>query len=155
MNGGAGAGASGSSIASIGLQTYATLLKAQGTATANEYQADRLETAAQYGELKATQTSAGMTRNMNNVLGNIQAIRAAANADPNSPTGAAVYDDQERLGDDQRRITVNSIKAQATQSKNDAAFYRQASADALMSGNIAAAAGVASAVAKMTPFGGG
>ena len=150
MNGAsAGSGASGSSIASIGLSTYATLLKAQGTATADSYQADRLETAAQYGELKAKQTGAQMTRNLTTTLGNIDAVRAAANTDPTSPTGAAVRDNQEAIGEDQRKITVDNIEAQASQNRNDAAFYRQASSDALLSGKISAAAGIFSAVSKI------
>lgn len=147
--GGAGAGASGGSIASIGLQTYSTLLKAQGTATADKYQADKLERSAEYGDLKATQTGAQMTRNLNNVLGNIDAIRAAANTDPTSPTGAAVRDNQEAIGSSQRQITVDSIKAQAIQDRDDAAFYRQASSDAMLSGEISAAAGVFSSISKM------
>lgn len=154
MNGGgSGAGASGSSIASVGLQTYATLLKAQGTATADQYQSDRLETAAQYGDLKATQTGAQMTRNLTTTLGNIDAVRAASNADPSSPTGAAFRDNQEAIGNNQKSIAVNSLEAQATQERSDAAYYRQASSDALLSGDISAAAGVVSAVAKLPMFG--
>lgn len=153
--GSAGSAAGGTSIASIGLQTYATLLKAQGTATADQYQADKLEKSAQYGELKADQTNAQMTRNLNNVLGNIDAIRAAANTDPTSPTGAAVRDNQEAIGENQRSITVNSIRAQALQDKSDAAFYRQASSDAMLSGEIGAAAGVFGSIAKAIPIPGG
>lgn len=152
MNGGsAGSGASGTSIASVGLQTYATLLQSQGTATADTYQADRLETAAQYGELKATQTGAQMTRNLNTTLGNIDAVRAAANTDPNSPTGAAFRDNQETLGTEQKGITVDSINAQAIQDQSDAAFYRQASSSALMSGEITAGANAFAALNKMGP----
>jgi hypothetical protein len=154
MNGGgsAGSGASGGSIAAIGLQTYATLLKAQGTATADKYQADRLEMAAQYGDLKAVQTGAQMTRNLNTTLGNIDAVRAAANTDPSSPAGTSVRDYQEGIGTEQRGIVVGSIEAQANQDRNDAAFYRQASSDALLSGEISAAAGVAASLSKL-PFG--
>lgn len=151
--GSAGSAAGGTSIASIGLSTYATLLKAQGTATADQYQADRLEKAAQYGDLKAAQTGGQMTRNLNNVLGNIDAVRAAANADPSSPTGAAFRDNQEAIGDSQRSIAIGNINAQTLQERNDAAFYRQASSDALMSGDISAAAGVFSAVSKLPIFG--
>lgn len=153
MNGGgsAGSGASGGSIASIGLSTYATLLKAQGTATADQYQADRLEKAAEYGDLKATQTGAQMTRNLNTVLGNIDAVRAAAGNDPTSPTGAAVRDNQEQIGENQRDITVNNIKAQSEQQRSDAAFYRQASSDALLSGEISAGADAFKALNSMIP----
>lgn len=150
--GSAGAGASGSSIASIGLQTYATLLKSQGTATADTYQAQRLDVAAQYGDLKASQTAAAMTRNLNTTLGNIDAVRAAANADPTSPTGAAFRDNQEAIGTTNKTIAVDSIEAQADQDRTDAAYYRTASSNALLSGDISAGAGIFSAISKMTPF---
>lgn len=143
-----GQAASGSSIASIGLSTYATLLKAQGTATADSYQADRLEKAAEYGDVKAIQTGGQMTRNLNTVLGNIDAVRAAANTDPSSPTGAVIHDYQESRGEEQRDITVGNIKAQSDQARSDAAYYRQASADALLSGKISAAAGIFAGVAR-------
>jgi hypothetical protein len=78
------------SLGSMGLQFYATIYQAQGVATADQYQADRLDVAAKYGELKAVQVGGQMTRQLNTVLGNIDAVRAAANADPNSPTGVAV-----------------------------------------------------------------
>lgn len=150
MNGGSsGSSAGGNSIASVGLQTYATLLQAQGTATADTFQADRLTTAARYGDLKATQTGAQMTRSLNTTLGNIDAVRAAAHADPNSPTGAAFRDNQEMIGDTQRGIAVGNIEAQANQDRSDAAFYRQASSSALLSGDISAAAGVFKAVASV------
>lgn len=152
--GAAGSAAGGTSIESIGLSTYATLLKAQGAATADQYQADRLEKAAVYGDLKADQTHGQMTRNLVTTLGNIEAVRSAANADPNSPTGVAVRENQEMIGEEQRNITVNSIKAQAAQARSDAAFYRQAASDALLSGEIGAAAGVAGAISKLPMPGG-
>ncbi|KJC35650.1 hypothetical protein UP09_30980 [Bradyrhizobium sp. LTSP885] len=147
MNSGQAAG--GSSIASIGLSTYATLLKAQGVATADQYQADRLTTAAQYGDLKAAQTGGQMTRSLNQTLGNIDAVRAAANSDPNSPTGAAFRDNQESIGVTQRGIAIGNINAQTAQERSDAAFYRQASSDAMLSGDISAAAGVFGAASPL------
>ncbi len=52
------------------------------------------------------------------------------------------------------KIGDSSIKAQADQARSDAAFYRQASSDALLSGDISAAAGVAKAVAGLGSLGG-
>jgi hypothetical protein len=65
-----------------------------------------------------------MTRNLNNTLGNIEAVMAAARADPNSPTGAAILTDQENIGTDQKNIAVNSILQQARQDKADCGFRR-------------------------------
>ena len=54
-----------------------------------------MQLAAKEGELKATQTNAALTGKMNQTLGNLMAVRAAAHTDPNSPTGAAVMGQQE------------------------------------------------------------
>lgn len=141
---GSKSGAGGASIASIGLQYYASLqkgaadmYKAEGESNADTFQAERLDVAAQYGGLKATQTSGQMTRNLNTTLGNIAAVRAAANTDPNSPTGAAVSGNVEAIGNSQRSITVGNITAQTDQDVSDAAYYRTLSSNALVSGGMA------------------
>lgn len=145
--------AGGASIASIGLSAYSTILKSEGVAKADEYQAAKLENAAKYGELKAVQTGGQMTRQLNTVLGNIDAVRAAAGADPNSPTGAAFRDNQEEIGTEQKGIVVNSILQQARQEKADAAYYRDAADDALFAGKVGAAAGVLKGLASIgKPF---
>jgi len=144
-----GSSASGGSIASIGLSTFATLLKSQGESEADKYQAQRLEIAAQYGDLKATQTNSQMTRNLTTVLGNIDAVRSAAHADPTSPTGAAYRDNQEDIGETNRGIAVGGLRAQAAQDRSDAAFYRTASKNALTLGYVNAAAGVAKGISGM------
>lgn len=143
-SGGSGSGASGGSIASIGLQFYSNLqkgqadeFKAQGESNADTFQSERLDVAAQYGDLKASQTAGQMTRNLNNTMQTIDAVRAAAGTDPSSPTGAAVRDNTEAIGTDQRNITVGNINAQTDQERSDAAYYRTASANALISGNMA------------------
>ena len=140
-------GAGGASVASIGLQAYSTMLSAQGTATADEFQAAKLDNAAKYGELKAVQTGAQMTRSLNTTLGNIEAVRAAARADPNSPTGAAIIDEQQTIGNEQRGTVVNSILAQANQDRSDAKYYRSAADHALFAGAISAGAGIAKGLA--------
>src|SRR5882757_5820818 len=94
-SGGGGSAAGGNSLTSIGLSAYSTILQSQGTAAADEFQASKLETAATYGELKAVQTGGQMTRSLNNTLGNIDAVRAAAHTDPTSPTGAKIRSDNE------------------------------------------------------------
>lgn len=134
--------AGGMSLASAGLGAYSTMLQAQGTADADKYQAQKLETAATYGDLKAVQTGGQMTRNLTQTLGNIDAVRAAANADPTSPTGAALRDNAENIGTQNKSITVDSILAQSTQERNDAAYYKSAASDALFAGEIGAAAGI-------------
>jgi len=147
--GGGGSAAGGNSLASIGLQAYSTILQSQGVAASDEYQAAKLEQSATYGELKAVQTGGQMTRSLNTTLGNIDAVRAAANTDPTSPTGVAVRDNQEAIGNEQKSITVNSIMAQARQDRGDAAYYKSAADNALLSGYVGAAAGIAKGVAGL------
>jgi hypothetical protein len=140
--GGSGSSASGQSITGAALGAFSTMLQAQGESEADKYQAQRLERAAQYGDLKATQTSAQMTRDLTTTLGNIEAVRAAARADPTSPTGAAYLDNQESIGENRRSIAVGSLMAQANQERQDADFYRRASSNALLIGGVKAAAGL-------------
>jgi hypothetical protein len=148
------------SLGSMGLQFYATILQSQGVASADQYQTDKLEQAATYGDLKAVQAGGQMTRNLNTTLGNIDAVRAAANTDPSSPTGAALRDNAEAIGTDQKNITVDSILQQSRQDRADAQFYRDASSRALLSGSISAGAGILKGLASVAsiaaaPFTGG
>jgi hypothetical protein len=126
------------SIATIGLSVVSDITKAQGTKAADEYQAASLDRAAQYGEVKADQTSAVLTQRLNQTLGNIDVIRAAAHDDPTSPTGAAYRDYQERIGVGQRSTEVGNILAQSAQQEADAAYLRTAGNNALLSGTIGA-----------------
>lgn len=126
------------SIASVGMSAYGDITKAQGTAAGDQFKAAELDRAAEYGELKAKQTSGQLTQNLTMTLGNIDAIRAAAHDDPTSPTGAAVRDYAERVGTNQKDIQVDSILQQSRQNEADAAYLRKASSAALLSGDIAA-----------------
>lgn len=141
------------SLASAGLSAYSTMLQAQGTADADNYQAAKLEQAATYGDLKAVQTSGQMTRNLNTTLGNIDAVRAAARTDPTSPTGGAVREQQEEIGNEQRGITVSSILQQSAQQRSDAAYYKSAASNALFAGGVSAAAGLAKSIIPIMPGG--
>jgi hypothetical protein len=146
----------GTSMAAVGLQGWSIMegaegaklsaksaqLQAQGVASADLFQAEKLDNAAVYGELKAAQTGGAMTRQLNQTLGNIDAVRAAAHTDPTSPTGAAFRDQQEEIGTDQRTTVVGSIIAQTLQDKADAAYQRKAAGDALLAGDISAQAAI-------------
>lgn len=127
------------SIASAGLQAGSQYEAAQGQSAADQYKAQQLEEAAKYGELKAQQTGAAMTRNLVTTLGNIDAVRAAAHTDPTSPTGAAVRENAEELGNEQRGIKVASIEQQARMDESNAQFMRDASDKALLGGDLSIA----------------
>lgn len=126
------------SIAGAGLSSYGQIVAAKGTQRADEAKAAQLERAAERGRLAATQTSAQMTEDLNTTLGNIAAVRAAANIDPSSPTTAAILDRQEYVGNRARDISVENLKAQAEENDASAAYMRQAGAFALSQGKFGA-----------------
>lgn len=138
MGAAAGPAAAGASLVSAGLGAYATYEKAKGVKAANEFQAAELELQAEYGRLKADQTSAQLTQKLNQTLGNIDAIRAASHTDPTSPSGVAYRDYQEEIGVTQKSITVGSILAKSRQQEADAAYLRKSGSDALLLGKIGA-----------------
>jgi Apolipoprotein L len=142
FTGGASLAATGLAAGGAGLGAVSSLLQAQGTSSADIYKAEQLERAAQYGDLKATQTGAEMTRNLNIKLGNIDAIRAASRDDPTSPTGAAVRDYTQEVGTEQKNITVDSILAQSQEDESNAAYLRSLSSTALLSGDLSAIGGL-------------
>lgn len=135
----AGPLAAATSMASVGMSALGTVERAKGTQQADEYQAAELDRAAEYGKLRAVQTSGQLTQRLNQTLGNIDVIRAAAHTDPTSPTGAAVRDFAEDVGTNQRDIAVDSILAQSRQQESDAAYLRVAGKNALLYGKIGAA----------------
>lgn len=150
--GGSGGAASGLSLASLGLSAASSIMQSEGTASADTYKAEQLEQAAQYGELKASQTNAQMTRNLGISLGNIDAVRAAANTSPTSPTGGMVRESVEQAGVNQKNIKVDSINAQAQEDEANAQYLRQASSQALLGGDIGAASTILKGAAQAAPF---
>jgi hypothetical protein len=74
-----------------------------------------------------------MLEQENTQLGNIDAIRAAAGADPTSPTSYALKDRTAAIGDRNRSTAVDSILAQAQQDEADANYMKQAGDFALTS----------------------
>lgn len=143
------------SLASVGLSAAGQYSQAQGTSAADQFKAEQLDQAAQYGELKAVQTNAQMTRNLSMTLGNIDAVRAAAHTDPTSPTGAAVRDYVETTGTEQKDITVNNITQQARMDEANAQYLRQASSTALLGGDLSIAATLLKGAAGLPGMGGG
>jgi hypothetical protein len=142
------------SIAGAGLSAFGQVNQAKGTQAADEARADQLSAAAERGRIAATQTSAQMTEDLNTTLGNIAAVRAAANIDPTSPTTAAVLGRQEYVGDRAKNISVENLMAQAEENDASANYLRQAGAYALSQGKIGAFAtllgGAGSAISKST-----
>jgi hypothetical protein len=130
------------SLASMGFQAAGAEAQAAGTSAAYTYKAEQLQRAAEYGDLKATQTAGQMTRNLNMTLGNIDAIRAAGRDDPTAPSGAAYRQMVENVGTEQTSITTFNILAQSQEDVANAAYLRQASSQALLMGDITAGADI-------------
>ena len=141
----------------VGILDSDLLLQAQGTANRFVFQAEgSSQTAATYGDLKAVQTGGQMTRNLNNTLGNIDAVRAAANTRPEFADGRRIPRQcEESIGNQQKTITVNSILQQSLQDRNDAAYYNSAASNALFAGDIATAAGIVKGLNGLGGGGGG
>lgn len=144
--------ASGASIASLGLSAYSDVLKGQGTQAAYDYKAASLENAAKRGMVASAQTGAAETIKLDQTLGMIDSVRAAAHADPTSPTGAAIRDWNETLGLTKKSIDVDNIMAQSRQELDDAAYLRAAGGHALKMGYVNAGTDILSAMSKMASF---
>jgi hypothetical protein len=128
--------AMGMSLASTGFTMAGEYASSRGTAAADVFKAQELEQQAQYGELKATQTNAQMTRNLAISLGHLDAVRAAAHTDIRSPTGAAVRGFTEERGTEAKEITVENILQQSRMDEANAAYMRSNASNALLAGNI-------------------
>lgn len=137
--GSAAAGASGLSLASVGLSAASSIVGAEGMAAGDTYKSEILQQAAQFGDLQATQTSGQMLRNLNVTLGNIDAVRASARDDPTSPTGAAVRDYVEQTGTEAEQIKTQSILEQSQMDEEQASYLRSAASNALLGGVLGAA----------------
>ncbi len=117
-------------------QGFGTLTQAQGAAAGDEFAAEEAEVNAQYGKLQAVQTGAQETRALNQTLGNIDAIRAAAHDNPTSPTGAAYRETQQTIGTEKKDIDVSNIMAQTQADEAAATYYQQAAQTAQQGGDL-------------------
>jgi hypothetical protein len=142
------------SIASLALTAASDVTKGSATQAADDFQADRAQRAAEFGQVQASLTDTTMRENLNTTLGNIEAVRAAAGIDPTSPTTAALMDRNEALSDRQRMAAVGSIKAQSAEDLASADYLRKAGDFAVTQSYLSAATDVASGIAKYATKGG-
>ena len=135
-----GAAAGVASIASIGLSAFGSIAGGAGTKSADEMQAARLEQAAAYGKVQATQVAAHDTENLSIKLDNIDAVRAAQNNDPTSPTTAAIRSRTSYLSNENQQTQVGNIMAQVGTDQAGAAYLNQAGSYAMTMGEVGAGA---------------
>lgn len=143
-----GAAAPVFALAGAGLNAAGDYEKGVGAKAADNMRAAQLEEQAQYGRMAADETNANLLDKLNLTLGNIDAVRAASHADPSSPTGAAIRDRTEMLGDQERQIRVGNINAQVSEDDASAAYLKQAGSFAMMQGELAAGGDIFGAVGK-------
>lgn len=116
------------------LSGIGSLVGAFGQFQAQSYQAEQSKRAAQVGRIQADQVDASYRDELNSTISNIRAIRASAGVDPNSPTGIAYEDEQQRRSDRDRKIDVGSKRMQAKQDEDDARFRKSSAGVALIGG---------------------
>lgn len=123
-------------LAGTGLQIMGGLQGAAAQEAGYRHAEAQAERRALAARTAADQTSAFMREELNTTLGNIMAIRAAAGVTSDSPTGLAILEGQREESNTQRLIKVGNLKAQASMSDADAAFYRFAAGSAMQSGYL-------------------
>lgn len=123
-------------VAAIGLQAGGAFMEGQGKAAAYQYQEDRAQRMALAARTSADQTDSFLRGELQTTLGNINAIRAAANTSSNAPTALAISENERDESERQRRIRVGNLRAQATQYERDASYYSYAAGNALGLGTL-------------------
>lgn len=136
------------SLGAMGLSAYSSVKQGEGNKAANEMKAAQAERAAQIGRINADSTDATLTERLNTTLGNIEAIRAAGNVDPASPTTAAIDDLNTKLSNRQRNAAVGSLREQANTDDASANYLKQAGSFALTQGYIGAGIQVAGGLSQ-------
>lgn len=142
------------SIASLALTAAGDITKGNATQAADDFQADRAQRAAEFGQTQAALTDTTMRENLNSTLGNIDAVRAAAGIDPSSPTTAALRARSTQLSDRQRMAAVGSIKAQSAEDLASADYLRKAGDFAVKQSYLTAGTDIVSSIAKGSSKGG-
>jgi hypothetical protein len=135
-----GAAAGVASIASIGLSAFGSIMGGAGTKSADEMQAARLEQAAAYGKVQASQVAAQDTEKLSIKLDNIDAVRTAQNNDPTSPTTAAIRSRTSYLANRDQQIKVGNIMEQSATDTASANYLNQAGSYAMTMGEVGAGA---------------
>ncbi len=147
------------SLASVGLSAFSSVMGGAGTKAANEMQAARLERAAAYGKVQASQVAAHDTENLAIKLDNIDAVRAAQNNDPSSPTTAAIKSRTSYLANRDQQIQVGNILAQSSEDTASADYLHQAGSYAMTMGEVGAGANLLKGIGQTNwgtfGFGGG
>lgn len=126
------------SLASTGFAVAGTMQKGQAQSDAMNYQSGVDDRKATYGQIKANQTATQMNDSLQGTLANIDAVRAAAGTAPDSPTGAALRNRSETLGNADINQKKDNIAAQVTDDQDAAAFYQSSAGSAMQAAELGA-----------------
>lgn len=130
--------AAAAAIGSLALNAGSSVVKGIGEKQGQDFMAGRDERSAALGRVKAEQTDAQLRDELDTTLANIDVTRAAANADPFSPTALAVKANETRISDTARNTRVASLLQQADEDQASAAYRRHAGNMALLGGVLGA-----------------
>ena len=130
------------SVAATGLSAGGSIMQGMRGSQGAQMEAKNAANAAEIGKIKAEQTTGDMTRRLTSQLANIEAVRAGAGLDPNSPTGRAISAQVGGVGDLNRTAAMTTISAQISADQNAEKFYTQSASDALLGGFMGAAGSV-------------
>lgn len=136
------------SLSSLAFEGGSKLVAGQGQSASQEFMAARDKRNAEIGRLRADQTDVFEREQLNTTIANIEAIRAASNIDPTSPTSAAIIANESRISDRQRLIKTASLRAQAGEDDASALFRRRVGEDALLGSYLSAGATVAGGIGR-------
>lgn len=125
-------------LVGVGLQVAGALGKGKATSDQFSFQADQATKNARAGRTAADQTDAFLRDELESTVSHIRAIRASAGM-PESPTSDAVIEKEKEVSDNQRRIKVGNIRAQADEDERSSAFLRRAARSSLNLSYLSAA----------------
>lgn len=129
-------------ISGMALDAGSKIYKAHGEQAGQEFMAERDKRAAEIGRLRADQTDVHDREQLNTTLANLDAVRAAANIDPSSPTTAALKAEETRVSDRERMTKVANLRAQAEEDDLTARYRHKVGKQALIGGYLGAASSI-------------
>jgi hypothetical protein len=135
MQGGAGTPLG---LIGVGFQVASSLASGKARSDSYSFQADQLTKNARAARVQADQTDSHLRDELESTVANIRAIRASAGM-PDSATSDAIINKEGEVSDNQRRIKVGSLRAQADEYDNSAAFMRRQARNALNFSYLSAA----------------
>lgn len=135
------------SAALTGLQAAGGVMQGVAGRNAAKAQGEAALRQAEYGRIQAAQTDRAMRDQFEFTLGNIQAVRAAAGQDPNSPTGQTLTNFAQSQADMERQRKVSNVLTQVSEQERAARFYRRSGGNQMLGGLLSAAGSIARGVA--------